>query len=313
MLNRICLLLAVPLLISCQRSEKSSALLAADGAWAPSDAASAFVESMPPPTAIPEQEGAMRRGRHDPTSSFMQAASMLSVSYARQTTLEGIQSRLASDEAKLAAARDTLRKDLIADIRRGTLDAARLKRDEAAIERAAQALMTDQADGLNALHAACDPLERRTLVDHVRVLPSAREPSRAGPESEDAYEGNRENPTRRQLDRMTADLDLDEAQQRKVADIEVDAPSTWTDERDARWKQLSALLAAFTTDSFDAKPIMISKESSAARDSAQREVVLVSRLLPILRPPQREKLALNVESRRLGHGRGDAGTLNPHE
>jgi Spy/CpxP family protein refolding chaperone len=120
----------------------------------------------------------------------------------------------------------------------------------------------------------------------------------------------------RRLDTLTADLDLDEGQQTKVADIgEDDAHSTVRAERDARQKQLQALLAAFTEDSFDAKPIMVSKESTAAYHRAHREVVLVSRLLPILRPPQREKLAQSMGNHRPGgaHGRGDAdGSLFPH-
>ena len=116
--------------------------------------------------------------------------------------------------------------------------------------------------------------------------------SRGGP-AESASDRQREH-----LDRLTRDLDLDSTQQQQVAAILAAQPAP-AESREENAQHADALFQAFESDAFDgATAIETASPSPIATvyDHVQRKVEVISQMLPILRPGQRETLASLIET-----------------
>src|SRR5262249_36924138 len=107
---------------------------------------------------------------------------------------------------------------------------------------------------------------------------------------------------KRRVERLTKALDLDGAQQTSVQAIVASMPQP-TEIHEQWKKQWDALLAAFESETFDAKKLDAFKPAEAkARVGIDREVQLLAQLVPILRPEQRDVLAARLESGRQAGG-----------
>jgi hypothetical protein len=197
--------------------------------------------------------------------------------------------------ASPSAAVKAFQTDLVAGIRAAKLDTAKLQTDYAAIDKAVQAGQAREVDALGALHAALDATQRRTLVDQVKARRAARERTGRTPVF-----------AKRRLERITAELALDDAQQKVVAAaIAQDAamtPAAMQARREATQKKVEALLAAFTQDTFDAKKQDLSTGGKTLHDAMERSATFTAAILSTLHPDQLEKFALRTD--RMGNRPG---------
>jgi Spy/CpxP family protein refolding chaperone len=185
--------------------------------------------------------------------------------------------------------------DLVAGIRAGKLDPAKLKTDYDAVDQAVQAGQGREADALNALHATLEAQQRQALAAQVK---GRREASmRRMPTAAD---GGPMDLVKNRLTRLTRQLGLDDAQQKSVgALLAKDTTLTATAvqaRRDAAQKQLETLLGEFAKDTFDAKKVDLAQGGAKTpHEQIEHHASFVGQLLPILHPDQREKLAVQTE------------------
>jgi hypothetical protein len=103
---------------------------------------------------------------------------------------------------------------------------------------------------------------------------------------------------KRRLDRLTAELTLDDAQKKSVAALIAKEPMTSAAvqaRRDAMQKRVDALLAEFVKDPFSAKKVDLSSSAKTPHDGEEQQASFINGLLPLLHPDQREKLAVRTE------------------
>lgn len=194
--------------------------------------------------------------------------------------------------------RDEMKKmhaELVAGIKAGKIDAAKLEQHAAVLQKAGEARREREIATLNGLHAALDASQRKDLVEKLRAR---QRPTRAGRADRPA----RPELAKRQVDRWTRELGLSEEQQKKATALMEKRPAG-EKKRDpeAANERREALLAAFEKDTFDAKTLDLGPAGGKPR--AAEMAKQMNELLAILEPGQREKLAASFErgSRR---GRG---------
>jgi hypothetical protein len=228
---------------------------------------------------------------------LLRGAYELNLTDAQKATIEKLEEGLYPDPAATPwAAVKAFQLDLVMGIRAAKLDNTKLQADYAAIDKAVLAAQGREADALNGLYAALDATQRQTLADQIkarRAAREARERAMLGPD------GGAPDPVKRRLDRLTAELTLDEAQQKAVgAQLAKDPTMTATSihaRRDASQKRVEALLTEFTKDTFDAKKVDLTMGTKTPHDGAEHNAAFTGALLGILHPDQREKLATRTE------------------
>lgn len=231
-------------------------------------------------------------------------------------------------DARMEASKG-LHTELIAAVKAGKIDAAKLEPHYVAIEKVTAAGHQKQAEALTALHAALEPAQRKAVAAAVRAKADEWDDLR-----EDMEERKTEHVhnvidaggsdagftlggTRRTLDRLTRGVELDADQQKKLDAIATkeDATKASRAGSDEMKKRMEALLAAFEKDTFDAKKLDLF-DAKKARAPMEYETKLLTQILAVLKPEQREKLAAKMETapsqrgRRGGpggRGRGDGG------
>jgi Spy/CpxP family protein refolding chaperone len=233
-----------------------------------------------------------------PALLFIRSAQGLDLKDEQRTAIDKLEGQLdEGDDAKTAI--EDLHQDVIAGVKAGKVENAKLEPRIAAIQKLIQTRLDKEAVTLNALYAALEPPQRATVVADVRAQQKDREDRFA---KRDAGAENAADRTKRRLDRLTKELDLDATQQPKVQAILASLPPP-TDLHATLKKQLDALLEAFEKEAFDAKKLDAFKPAEAkARVGIDREVQLLAQLVPILKPEQRDVLAARLEGGRQAGG-----------
>jgi Spy/CpxP family protein refolding chaperone len=217
------------------------------------------------------------------------SAGELPLSDDQVSTLKKLEDDFEPLDRDVRSAHDQFEADLSAALRSGTFDDAKLKDDEAAIDRFALAAQAYEVGALDGLYAALDPDERSDLVAAVRAREAAFQTRRSSPPDSDARvaAAQRNDQT---LDRMSRDLTLDTKQQRKVADLlaKEEGGTGRADSRDEMLRRLDLFLTAFDKPGFDAQRVDLTDSKPHA---AQGGAAFLQKLAPILTRDQREKLA----------------------
>lgn len=223
------------------------------------------------------------------------AVSDLRLSAEQTSAVEKLENELQGTDVREKAASRELQSDLVAGIRAGKVDAARMRADYAALDNETRARQERDARALVGLHAALDPHLREELVRTVRTLRAVHDAVRL-PDAPDEPDAAAIDWTRRRIERLTDDLGLNEAQQKQVALLlaRSDLPSATAMKmrKDTARARADALLLAFVQETFDAgAPSLAAAAAKSPHELVEREVVFVSQLLPILKADQREQLA----------------------
>ena len=190
-----------------------------------------------------------------------------------------------------------LHAELVSEIKAGKIEPAKLEPKYQAIEKIAAGDRDKEAASLNALYAALDAAQRKAVVANVRGTQAKRDEARAAHTKDGGAPdgGAMAGAGKRSLERLTRGLELDADQQKKVDGIAPkDDPKSNVDPAEMK-KRLETLLTAFEKDGgFDAKKVD-GYDPKRARVALEGETKLVTQLLPILKPEQREKLAAKMD------------------
>lgn len=262
-----------------------------------------------------------RPGHGGPSMMLFQAARGLDLKDEQKTKIDAIEKAAhegagdANRDAIKTAAKD-LHTDILAGIKAGKIDTAKLEPRYAAIDKAAAAAHDKEAEALNSLHAALDATQRKAAVASVRAKQAARDEKMAHradkADKDDAgadggkgggHGGPGGNGAKRSLDRLTRGLELDAEQQKKVdALVPKDDGKAGHPDMAEMKKKADALLTAFEKDTFDAKKVD-AFDAKKVRAPMDQETKLLAQLVTILKPEQREKLAARMEKGQSPHGR----------
>jgi len=201
---------------------------------------------------------------------------------------------------------------LIAGVRAGKIDPAALAPLKANIEKAMQARKDKDAERLNALYAALEPAQRKSLVAAVRTKQAEREArfdarktaaaasGSAAPSAAASAKPADGDWKKQRIERLTKELELDAAQQKSVEGLlgkgDHPTPASMDTMRDERKKRMDALLTAFEGEGFDAKKVEFwPADTKKMAQGTDRHIQTLTQLLAILKPEQREKLAARME------------------
>jgi Spy/CpxP family protein refolding chaperone len=234
---------------------------------------------------------------------LLSAASNLELKDPEKTQkLDAIAKSFADDEGKQNEAK-AIHDELVAQVKAGKIDTAKLEPLYVALEKAAKAHHEKEVVALDGIYAALGPLERKTMTDSLRKKLAARE---AIAQSHKAATDGGAPKGPSLVDRMTKNLGLDEAQQKKAeAIVPSDELKKMEADREEEKKHLEALLVAFEKDGFDAKKVP-TRDPKKVRAPFLEQAKVFEKLVPILKPEQREKLASGME-----HARGGGGPMGP--
>jgi Spy/CpxP family protein refolding chaperone len=256
-----------------------------------------------------DHEGKRGGARGGPSMMLFQAARALELKDEQKAKLDAAEKTAhagmddAARDAMKAASKD-LHTELVAGIKAGKIDNAKLEPKYAALEKLAAAGHAKEAEALSALHDALDATQRKAVTANVRAKQAAREAKMAHREGDGgAADGGAPHfQTKRMLGGLTRGLELDAEQEKKVdALVAKDDGKGHPDPAEMK-KNVEALLTAFEKDTFDAKKLD-AFDAKRARGPMEQETKLLAQLLPILKPEQREKLAAKMEKGPSPHGR----------
>jgi Spy/CpxP family protein refolding chaperone len=241
-------------------------------------------------------------------AGLFHAAQALDLTAVEQEGLAKIETSLRQDDDGVRAATGAFRSDLVAGVRAGKLDTAKLVADEAAVDQANANHLTAEASALESLHALLDAKQRAQVVSSVQARAEGRDSRMTAWMDAKAQDGGMADWGARRRDKLTADLGLDASQAKQLAALFTrarDIPDTAV--LRARWedrnRRADALLTAFTRDTFDAKTLDLSIfPGKSAREPLEHQTTFVSQLLPLLHADQHDKLAAVLE-RPFGGGR----------
>ena len=273
------------------------------------------------PSASSAAAAAPTFGRRAGLAGMMLRSSMdvSGLTDAQKDTITKLGTSLDSDSDGTRDAFKTFHGDLVAGVKAGKVDTAKMQGDEAAIDKVIAAAQAKQADALDGLHAALNGDQRKALTAAVRAKQAAREERMPpAPPAGDAGTAAADW-QKRKVDRMTRELALDDGQQKQVTALVAKnapaSPVTWQARRDEMKKKSEAILTAFEQDAFDGKKQDLSMGPPGAKphDMFDKHIALVSGLLPILKQDQRDKLAASMDRPhgpegapgRPGHTEGD--------
>ncbi|RYZ61020.1 MAG: hypothetical protein EOP08_14045, partial [Proteobacteria bacterium] len=145
--------------------------------------------------------------------------------------------------------------ELSNELKTGKVDAAKVTPLYAPIEAATKGRLEAEAEGLNQLHAALEPEQRKALVADLRKKDAQREEHMLGPSVDGGPPklSNRSDP--HHIERLSKELELDEEQKAKVGAFALKDDGKEAPAATKKKKATELLYAAFEKDTFDAKKI----------------------------------------------------------
>jgi Spy/CpxP family protein refolding chaperone len=269
----------------------ASAAAASAAAAIASVAASGTSPTKPPP----------RMGRHGGIAAgLFRATNDLQLTDAQRDGLAKLEPTLNQDDDGIRNAMKGFRGDLLAGIRAGKIDPAKITADDAVIDKAFADHHDKETAALDQLHTLLDPTQRALVVASVRAMQAQRE-ARISDWMKNKDDAGPVDWNKKRLDKMTTDLGLDAGQQTKVAAILAKNPDPpnpagmqqrWDDTK----KRTETLLTAFVGDTFDAKKADLQiLPGKTPHEPMDHIVAFFTQLLAVLQPGQLEKLASSMD------------------
>jgi Spy/CpxP family protein refolding chaperone len=240
---------------------------------------------------------------------FVAAARETSRDEAQSSKIDEITKPLLDDDPSRRTEENELRADVLASVKAGQVDAAKMNARYAAVEKTAASRTDAEANALTSLHALLEPAQRKAVAADVKSKVTTRLENAKGRDGEKAKPTD--DRSKKRAERLEKDLALDAEQKKKLATISAahERKSTSADV----WKRQLALAEAFEKDTFDAKKVEGGGFAGKAPppqlvDDAKFYVDLAA----ALKPDQREKLAAVMEGKGGGRpGRGGWGRRGP--
>jgi Spy/CpxP family protein refolding chaperone len=307
--SAVVLALAASWIVGCHGDKKSTPAPAASVIEAPAASASAA----PIALAVASKPSA-RFDAPDAALLFGEARKAASTPEAK-AKIDDIEQVLRTDDAAPKTVVKELNADVVAGIKAGKVDLAKLEPRLVALDTERQVRREKEADAVNALWAALDATQRKTIAAEARTAQAARD--RVFEQTKDVTEeaaDQRAEFKKHRAERMAKDLDLDAEQAKKVDPLfaKQDEPATTAAIHAEAKKKTDPALAAFEGDAFDAKKLEAFKApGKKGRGPVESGIKLMAQLVPILKPEQREKLAATFDERMMMVGMTH-GAATPH-
>lgn len=269
---------------------------------ASSSAVVVVVEAGAPEGGTAEEPGGGRRGgRRGISSAFFQSARTLEPAPAAEVKKKIDDAEALNAPAEGNAAKDAakeLHTELVAGIKAGKIESTKLEPKYAALEKIASAEHDKEIAALNGLYGALDATQRKAVVTSIRAKQAKRDERLAamkgGALDAGGPDGGRPNQSKIRIDRLTRGLELDADQQKKVEALAPKEDAKLPDMQAEMKKRTETLLTAFEKDGFDAKKAD-AFDPKKTRAAMEDETKLLTQILPVLKPEQREKLAVKME------------------
>jgi Spy/CpxP family protein refolding chaperone len=237
----------------------------------------------------------------DPAETLLEASRGQPLSAGQRAIVGQLEGELVRYQSVVPAAFHTLQTELADQVRAGAIDRAAVQAGVNAAASTVVAYADREADVIDALHASLNPVQRAGVISAVRLTQPGQAEAQGPARSPETMRQKR-------LAWLTRELMLDPAQQQRTAAI-LEAQPPLPNPMRERQARFDALLAGFVNDTFDAHAIVAAapSPSEVMRAYAEREVEFLSKLLPILRPEQREQLASVMQSSRTTTDHEDSG------
>jgi len=285
----------IALLIGCQDASSGGATPTTSGSAASAaPSVSAPAASMKPKPMI---------GRHGGIAAglFRAAADQSDLTDAQKDSLTTIETALKADDDGIRTAMKAFRADLVAGVKAGKLDTAKMTADDTVVDKAITDHQGKEADALNSLYKLLTPTQRTAVVAAVRAKAAERETRMAAWMAAKEADGGAPDWGKKRVDKLTAELTLDAGQQKQVAAMftklaDPPNPAGMQSRMDDHKKRMDALLTSFAGASFDAKSADLTiLPGKTPHDPMDHMVAFFTQLLPILHPDQRDKLATSMD------------------
>ncbi len=286
---------------ACEDKPKDSETTSTSASAAPVALPKASVAAPAAPAMAEKKPMGPPRG---PAGMLFAATKGLTLDAAQQPKVEAAMKAMkdvdpeTQEDAKDAV--KALRTELAAEVKAGKIETSKLTPSYDAIEKAAKVDQDKDAEAVNALHAALTTEQRKAVAADLRAKQAMVDQKIAKTDANSATAdkakgldmfkpGENHNPAARELKWMTGDLGLDEKQQK-----DVDALGAKDSTAKESSKRFEDLAKDFEKDSFDAKTSDLFK-SKTMREPLEERTKTIEKLVKILKPEQREKLAAKLE------------------
>jgi len=184
--------------------------------------------------------------------------------------------------------------DLVAGVRAGKIDAAKMSAHYETLDKAADARAELQRAAFTELHDLLKMRQRHAVVVVLRKRMSEESQEPRAPDG-----GAPPDPKKATLDGMAKDLSLDPAQKAAVGALLASLPPQEAPHTPEKTLRLRTILATFESDEFDAKKLDVGiVPGKKAHEAVAPHVDFITKLVALLRPAQREKLAARVDKQR---------------
>lgn len=267
-----------------------------------SASASTVASAAPSASAAPKH----KRARFGLAGMYFHAAKKLTdLDEAQKTKLAEIEKGFEdpAPPAEMKAYHD----ELVTQVKAGKIETAKLDPLKAAAEKAMITHRDKELDALNGLHALLKAPQRTALVAALKAK-EGKGPM-MGPKGGPG--GKMGHDPKEKVAHMTKELGLDDAQAKKVEailpkeDAKAHDPEAWK-------KKMEAVNTAFEKEGFDAKKQELFTGKGPGAAHGGMDSAFLDKLLPILKPEQREKLAANMAMGPGGkHHKGMGGHPHP--
>ena len=299
---------AIALALGCEKPNATPAPVSSQSA--PVVAPSAMRSTAAPSASAPSQRRQAEWGpRHRGVLGMLLWGTRdLDLKEPQKAEIAKLQEQMRPDEEPGRAQFKEYHAALVAQVKEGKIEPAKLAPLKANMEKELQARKDKDAEQLNALHAALEPEQRKKLAENVRAKQAERQAAikaRMG----DAGMPSEADWKKRRVERLTEQLGLDAAQQKSVEALfskgQHPAPAAMETMREEVAKRNDALLTAFESDTFDAKKLELwPVPSKKLGEQTDKHIATLSQLVAILKPEQREKLATIMERPMMGRRAG---------
>jgi Spy/CpxP family protein refolding chaperone len=272
-----------------------------------SASASSSAAAMPTGSSSAMRRNAMMVRAGGAVGALFRAASQADLSEEQKTKIEAIATDLREGDKNEAAdgggpgkEMKALHDELVAGVKAGRIDNAKMEPHYAVLEREAKERAARDVDGLGKLHDVLDADQRKKLGEQVKKQEEERNDKAKKAEAAHADAGPRPSPQKRRFERYAKDLDLDTEQKKKLdAMIPNEDPKVVTTMREDAKKRVDITCDAFMKDTWDGKAIP-GPDVKQVRKPMDEQVKFFNSLLPVLKPEQREKLATRLEKQNGG-------------
>ncbi|AKV00639.1 hypothetical protein AKJ09_07302 [Labilithrix luteola] len=249
-----------------------------------------------------------------PAGMLIHEAKMLELNDTQKAAVTKLEEQLQTIPQPRKEARE-IHVEVANEVKAGKIEQAKLAPTYTAMDKAVTAQKEQEAAALNTLYATLEPAQRKALVDDVRGK-LAEMDKHMPPPKDDAQ--RREMVTKQKVERYSRDAELDDTQKKSLEaiftkDAAKDGGLATMPDMAAEMRATNeAVVDAFEKDPFDATKLPQFDGAAAAKKARvpiEQEVTLLTQLLPILKPDQREKLSVKL-SRQAAMG-GPQGLMGP--